>query len=723
MTDSNAKCFEEKAVEAPLVKAPPVRIAVEGCGHGCLHDIYASVEKAANLKGWDGVDLLIIGGDFQAVRNSNDMACMTVKDKFKEIGDFHEYYSGQRTAPYLTVFIGGNHEASNHLFELYYGGWVAPNIYYMGAANVLRFGPLRIAGFSGIWKHYDYRKPHYERLPYNADDILDIYHVRELDIRKLLQVRTQVDIGLSHDWPRQVEYSGNWRQLFRFKPWLREDSETRKLGSEAAEHVLKRLRPAYWFSAHLHVMFAAAVQHAPQNTRAGRQFGLDGSSLTNILGDDEEEGSQPTEYGQVGAQVSVRPVSQPERSAMPHVSNAEVPLRPSNENIPASTEFASSQSNTENTLTLVTAWNNFQQVAAKNEAADNSRFLAEQGKNEGPSTLDVQNHNVTWKKIETDEDGLGRRKAGVERSGPRENKKQKVEHEAQPPKNSDEIELNLDSDSDQDHETAPVNPSSTTTTASKLVATQSQGLPIHRHAEVSDDVRNQLPASFFAPPQPAQPTMLPFPPEITNTTTNFLALDKCEGNRHFLQLLEVEPVSDHTDPANAQRPFQLQYDKEWLAITRVFAADLQLGGKPDDKTPDDKGEAVYRTLIEEEEKWVDEHIVQPGRLAVPANFAPTAPFYDPEVPVTTKQQPHEYNNPQTAAFCELVGIENRFFLTDAEREKRMEDGPRPCDLEREEWRARLAAGRGRGRGRGNGWGSGRGRNFGRGQGGRGGRRY
>jgi hypothetical protein len=34
-------------------------------GHGRLHDIYASVEHAATLKGWGGVDLLIIGGDFQ----------------------------------------------------------------------------------------------------------------------------------------------------------------------------------------------------------------------------------------------------------------------------------------------------------------------------------------------------------------------------------------------------------------------------------------------------------------------------------------------------------------------------------------------------------------------------------------------------------------------------------------------------------------------------------
>lgn len=75
------------------------------------------------------------------------------------MADFHQYYSGTKTAPYLTIFIGGNHEASNHLFELYYGGWVAPNIYYMGAANVIRFGPLRIAGLSGIWDNRDAYKP------------------------------------------------------------------------------------------------------------------------------------------------------------------------------------------------------------------------------------------------------------------------------------------------------------------------------------------------------------------------------------------------------------------------------------------------------------------------------------------------------------------------------------------------------------------------------------
>lgn len=50
---------------ATLLEQQGLRIAVEGCGHGVLHEIYASVAKSCELKGWPGVDLLIIGGDFQ----------------------------------------------------------------------------------------------------------------------------------------------------------------------------------------------------------------------------------------------------------------------------------------------------------------------------------------------------------------------------------------------------------------------------------------------------------------------------------------------------------------------------------------------------------------------------------------------------------------------------------------------------------------------------------
>ncbi len=157
--------------------------------------------------------------------------------------------------------MAGNHEASSHLWELYYGGWVAPNIYYMGAANVVRLGPLRIAGMSGIWKGHDYRRPHHERLPFGQDDVKTFYHVRELDVRKLLQLRTQVDIGISHDWPRAVERHGDQDHLFRMKPFFKQESLDGTLGNPAAQYVMDRLRPPYWFSAHMHVKFSAVRKY------------------------------------------------------------------------------------------------------------------------------------------------------------------------------------------------------------------------------------------------------------------------------------------------------------------------------------------------------------------------------------------------------------------------------------------------------------------------------
>ncbi|KAF3004674.1 hypothetical protein E8E14_002758 [Neopestalotiopsis sp. 37M] len=230
--------------QSSLLESGGVRVAVEGCA-----------------RGWDGVDLVIIGGDFQAVRSAADLTAMSVPIKYRKLGDFPEYYSGRSKAPFLTIFIGGNHEASSHLWELYYGGWVAPNIYYLGSANVLRFGPIRIAGMSGIWSDLDYNKPHIERLPFNHRDIKSFYHIREFDVRKLLLIREQVDICLSHDWPRAIERNGDEEALWKVKPFLQRESLKGTLGNPAATYVLDRLRPRYWFSAHMHCHFTALKRH------------------------------------------------------------------------------------------------------------------------------------------------------------------------------------------------------------------------------------------------------------------------------------------------------------------------------------------------------------------------------------------------------------------------------------------------------------------------------
>ena len=189
------------------------------------------------------------------------MECMAVPPKYREMGDFHEYYNGTRKAPFLTIYIGGNHEASNHHLELFYGGWVAPNIYYLGAAGVVRCGSLRIAGLSGIWKGYDYRKPRYEQLPFTADDVKTVYHIREYDVERLRHVRTQIDIGISHDWPQGVEWEGDSHALFKMKPLFEADARNKHLGSPVTKDLLDHLRPSYWFSAHLHCKYVAVIDH------------------------------------------------------------------------------------------------------------------------------------------------------------------------------------------------------------------------------------------------------------------------------------------------------------------------------------------------------------------------------------------------------------------------------------------------------------------------------
>jgi lariat debranching enzyme len=81
--------------------------------------------------------------------------------KYRRLGSFPTYYSGEKKAPILTLFIGGNHEASQPLRELYYGGWAAPNIYYLGTAGVVKYGGIRIGGISSIYKSHDYELGHY----------------------------------------------------------------------------------------------------------------------------------------------------------------------------------------------------------------------------------------------------------------------------------------------------------------------------------------------------------------------------------------------------------------------------------------------------------------------------------------------------------------------------------------------------------------------------------
>eukprot|EP00158_Paraphelidium_tribonemae_P004250 Partr_v1_DN26662_c1_g1_i4_m69166 putative debranching enzyme len=187
---------------------------------------------------------------------------MSVPSKFRQLGSFHLYYAGIKKAPITTIFIGGNHESSAYMWELMHGGWAAPNIYYMGAASIVKFGDLRIGGLSGIYKSGHYFMGHHERFPLNSGDLRSIYHVRHFHVSRLLMIRSHLDIMLSHDWPLGIYHFGDTRRLLKAKPYFRAEIDENSLGSPACDKLLRQLKPSRWFSAHLHVEFEALFKHS-----------------------------------------------------------------------------------------------------------------------------------------------------------------------------------------------------------------------------------------------------------------------------------------------------------------------------------------------------------------------------------------------------------------------------------------------------------------------------
>ena len=236
-----------------------MKVAVVGCLHGELHTLYRVIQYIEQTQGFK-IDLVLCCGDFQAVRDAKDLRFMTVPPKYLRLGDFPDYYEGRATAPVPTIFVGGNHEASAHLWELFNGGWVAHNIWYLGHAGVVNYGGLRIAGWSGIYKAHEFQHGFVPVTEESCDEanMYAAYHVREYHEFLLSQISHPVDVFLSHDWPRGAVECGNKAVLCRKKHWGPADLET--VTNVPMRNVLDRLKPTYWFAAHHHIKHAAVFK-------------------------------------------------------------------------------------------------------------------------------------------------------------------------------------------------------------------------------------------------------------------------------------------------------------------------------------------------------------------------------------------------------------------------------------------------------------------------------
>lgn len=243
-----------------------MKVAVFGCLHGMLNRMFAEVREYEEKRD-ERIDFIIVCGDCQTIRHYDDLQALSVPNKYKRVGDFPDYYSGRKVVPKLTIFVGGNHECSNYLMTIPFGGWVCPNMYYLGLAGVVKYRGFRIAGVSGIYNIHNSNKGRFERMPLDVQSIKSIYHTRRLEVFKLQLLRPNVierpiDMFLSHDWPVGIYNYGDKEQLLRFKPNFKDDMEsTRGLGNPLTRPLIDQLKPKRWFAAHMHCKFKAKVNH------------------------------------------------------------------------------------------------------------------------------------------------------------------------------------------------------------------------------------------------------------------------------------------------------------------------------------------------------------------------------------------------------------------------------------------------------------------------------
>ena len=236
-----------------------LNIIITGCIHGSLDKMYKDIKEYSSTSN-KKIDMILCTGDFECMRTEKDLTFLSCPEKYREMGDFYKYYTSKAIAPYLTIFIGGNHEASNYLEQNYYGGWVAPNIYYLGRSGLINVKGIRIGGISGIFNKFDYFRGNFEK---DEDDIKGdkktIFHLREFDVVKMSHVKNKIDIFMTHDWPTNLVSDEDKANVFKKKPHFKNEILDGTLGSFPGEFLLKYLKPSFFICGHMHFYYSNKI--------------------------------------------------------------------------------------------------------------------------------------------------------------------------------------------------------------------------------------------------------------------------------------------------------------------------------------------------------------------------------------------------------------------------------------------------------------------------------
>jgi lariat debranching enzyme len=233
------------------------KVFVTGCLHGSWDLLIDTVEKL--IRDGTNIELVLVNGDAQTFRKEEDMLSFAAPKKYHLMGSFYKIASGERKVPCPVVLISGNHEAMDLVFQLPFGGYIAPNVYYMGRGGQLLVGDILISGISGLYKSGEYYNPVKETFPLRTPaDIHTAIGIRAFTDFQLFGLK-KTQIMMSHDWPSTIpsKYATNF--LRKVRPDLIESDMKGTFGLPLGMKFIEEVKPSTWFAAHHHLSMTIKI--------------------------------------------------------------------------------------------------------------------------------------------------------------------------------------------------------------------------------------------------------------------------------------------------------------------------------------------------------------------------------------------------------------------------------------------------------------------------------
>ena len=248
-----------------------MRFAVIGDVHGKFELLARLLEV---LRDRHGVELAFQVGDLAYLSSDDPRYLKVLKlagpqtspliyDSFDDMAQALHFLRGEIELPVPVYFVGGNHEDWPHLalveekakeqglrppYE------IAPNLFFLGQAEVLEVAGVRVVALSGI----------YDRIRWElcTTSPRKLYYHNQEDEERLLLEAPGADLLVAHEWPVKLVQGATWEEV-----------AYATIGSPTVDRLIRHFRPVLSFHGHIH-RYGEGVR-GPVGKRPTRWVGLD----------------------------------------------------------------------------------------------------------------------------------------------------------------------------------------------------------------------------------------------------------------------------------------------------------------------------------------------------------------------------------------------------------------------------------------------------------------